>query len=71
MLYHSLTTSIEIPSIAFLKAKQNPEIVSRIGKCLSLFRNRTKHERIYYCEMTNCLVVILLNHAATWVSCRE
>ena len=66
MLYHSSATSIEIPSIVFLKAKQNLEIVSRIGKCMSLFRNRTKHERIYYCEMTNSLVLILLNHATTW-----
>ena len=41
MLYHSRATSIGISSIAFLKPKQNPEVVSIFGKCISLFGNKT------------------------------
>ena len=70
MLYHWEATSIEIPSIAFLNRKNNnPEMVSRFEKCLSLFGNKIKQERIYHCEMTNRLVLILQNPVTTWVSC--
>ena len=71
MLYYWGATSIEIPLIAFLKPKQNPEVVSTFGKCLSLFGSGTKQERIYRCEMFNHLVSILLNPTTTWVSYPE
>ena len=51
------------------KKKKNPEMVSRFEKCLSLFGNKIKQERIYHCEMTNRLVLILQNPTTTWVSC--
>ena len=69
MLYHWGVTSIEISSITFLNPKWNAEVVSGFEKCLSLFGNRIKQERIYHCKMTNRLVLILQNPATTWVSC--
>ena len=41
------------------ETKRNPKVVSGFKKCLSIFGNRTKQERIYHCEMTNdsCLAM--------------
>ena len=69
MSYDWGTMLIEITLITFLKSKWNLEVVPWFEKCLSLFGNRTKQERIYHCEMTNCLVSILENLTTTWVSC--
>ena len=65
-----LRSNINWDSIdCFFETKENPEMVSRFEKCLSLFGNKIKQERIYHCEMTNRLVLILQNPVTTWVSC--
>ena len=65
MSYDWGTMLIEITLITFLKSKWNLEVVPWFEKCLSLFGNRIKQERIYHCEMTNRLVLILLNPTTT------
>ena len=60
MSYDWGTMLIEITLITFLKSKWNLEVVPWFEKCMSLFGNKTKQKRIYHCEMTNHLVLILL-----------
>ena len=65
ILYHWGAKSNWDAINCFSKTKWNPEVVSGFEKCLSLFGNRTKQERIYHCEITNHLVSILYNLATT------